>query len=62
MLIALKNNLDGLSYKSDIGDTLNMDRMNLLHKKGLKVVAWGIPDSSYRSFLESIRVDYLEVD
>jgi len=62
MLIALDNGIDGLSYKSNFGDTLNADRMYLLHKKGLKVVAWNIPDSSYQSFLESIQVDYLEVD
>ena len=62
MLIALKNNLDGLSYKADFGDTLNAERMYLLHKKGLKVMAWNIPDTSYQAYLESIEVDLLQVD
>lgn len=35
--------------------------MNLLHKKGLKVMAWNIAPGS-QEFLESIQVDLLQVD
>ena len=62
MLQALKNNLDGISYKANFGDELNADMMNLLHKKGLRLMAWNIPDSLYAQQLESIQVDFLQVD
>ncbi len=62
MLQSLKNNLDGISYKAYYGDELTADMMNLLHKKGLRLMAWNIPDSISAQQLESIQVDILQVD
>lgn len=62
MLIALKNGFSGITYKSNSGDSLDLDKMNLLHKKGLRLIAWNIPDSTYVNYLESINADILEVD
>lgn len=62
MLVALDNDLDGISYKSNFGDLLDNDKMYLLHKKGLKVMAWNIPDSASQAYLVSIQVDLLQVD
>ena len=58
MLLALKHELDGIFYKGNLGDELD----DLLHKKGLKVKVWNISDSTYRKELESINVDFLQVD
>jgi hypothetical protein len=62
MLIALKNGFSGISYESNIGDSLDTDKMDLLHKKGVRLLAWNIPDSIYVNYLESINADILEVD
>lgn len=62
MLQALKNNLDGISYKSHFKDVLDPAKINLLHKKGIRLMAWNIPDSTYIQFLKSIDVDFIQID
>ena len=62
MLEALKNNLDGISYKTNFKDELDNDKINLLHKKGIRLMAWNIPDSTYMQFLRSINVDFMQID
>jgi glycerophosphoryl diester phosphodiesterase len=62
MLLALKNNLDGISFKSNHKDTITLDKMNLLHRKGLKLAAWNIPDSTHMNELISAQVDMVQID
>lgn len=62
MLLALKNELEGISYKANFKDEINAEKMDLLHKKGLKLMAWNIPDSASMNYLKSIKVDILQVD
>jgi glycerophosphoryl diester phosphodiesterase len=62
MLVALEHHCDGISYKSHFKDELDLEKMNLLHKKGLRLMAWNIPDSTYANYLKSIDVDIIQVD
>ena len=62
MLLALKHNFDGISYKSNFRDMLDVEKINLLHKKGLRIMAWNIPDSSHMQYLISINTDFLQID
>lgn len=62
MLLALKHELDGISYKSNFADKLDADKISLLHKKGLRVMAWNIPDSLHADQLKAINTDILQVD
>lgn len=62
MLVALDNGFSGISYKANFGDSLDIDKTNLLHKKGLRLLTWNIPDSTYAKYLISINTDILEVD
>ncbi len=51
MLESLKYKFDGISFKSNFADSLDRDKINLLHRKGLRLMAWNIPDSAYRQSL-----------
>jgi glycerophosphoryl diester phosphodiesterase len=62
MLVALKENLNGITYKSHFKDELDIEKMNFLHKKGLMLMAWNIPDSAYINYLRSIDVDIIQID
>ena len=62
MLNALNGKLDGITFKSDFKDELDIDKINLLHKKGLLFMVWNIADSSHIPFLESIHVDFIQID
>lgn len=62
MLVALKNGFTGISFKSHYVDELDLNKMSLLHKKGLRLIAWNIPDTTYANYLKSIQVDFLEAD
>ncbi len=62
MLVALKHKFNGISYKSHFGDELDANKMYLLHKKGLRLMAWNIPDNVYANFLKSVNVDILQID
>ncbi len=62
MLLALKHNMDGISYKANFDIELDEDKIYLLHKKGLKVMVWNIPDSSFAAHLVSIKADILQID
>lgn len=61
MLTALKYDFDGISFKSYFRDTLDVDKMSLLHKKGLKLMAWTLPDSSFAAALREVKVDIIQV-
>lgn len=62
MLIALKHHFDGISYKSHFKDEIDLDKMHLLHKKGLRLMAWNIPDNAYANYLKAVNVDILQID
>ena len=62
MLLALKHDLDGISFKSNFIDEVTINEMNLLHKKGLKMIAWAIPDSAAALQLIDAQVDHIQVD
>ncbi|MCY7408793.1 MAG: glycerophosphodiester phosphodiesterase [Chitinophagales bacterium] len=62
MAKALEHNFDGISFKTNFKDELDADKMNLLHQKGLRLLAWNVPDSSYLEYLKSIEVDFIMWD
>ena len=62
MLQALKYELDGITFKSNFKDTPTLEDMNLLHRKGLRLMAWNIPDSSAAETLRKAQVDILQID
>lgn len=62
ILVALKHKFNGISYKSFFKDALDADKINLLHKKGLRINAWNIPDASHAQFLRDINVDFVQID
>lgn len=62
MLLALKHNMDGISYKSNYEVELDADKISLLHKKGIKVMVWNVPDSAYLQHLISIKADIVQFD
>lgn len=62
MLVALKHGFSGISFKSHFADEIDTDKMYLLHKKGLRLMAWNIPDKAYADYLRSVNVDILQID
>jgi glycerophosphoryl diester phosphodiesterase len=62
MLEALKYELHGISFKSHFADELDSEKIELLHRKGIRLMAWNVPDTTYRQFLTSIHVDYIQFD
>lgn len=59
---ALENGCDGMSFKVALNDELDAEKMNLLHQKGLRLMAWNVPDSAYLAYLKSIKVDFIQLD
>lgn len=62
MLIALKQGYSGLSYKNNVGEKLTKEKIELLHKKGLKIIVWNINNHDEITELEAINVDYIQYD
>ena len=62
LLQALKHGFTGVSFKSFFKDDLDADKINLLHKKGLRLNAWNIPDSTHAQFLRNINADFVQID
>ncbi len=62
LLVALDNGFSGISYKSFFNDVLDADKIKLLHKKGLRLNAWNIPDSAHADFLREINADFIQID
>lgn len=62
LLVALDNKFSGISYKSFFNDELDADKIKLLHKKGLRLNAWNIPDSIHANFLREINADFIQID
>lgn len=62
MLLCLNYGFDGLSYKTNVGEALDKDKMNLLHRKGLRLMAWNLKDRKEADDLKAIGVDYLQID
>ena len=62
MLLCLNYGMDGISYKMHIGEDLDKEKMDLLHKKGLKIMVWNLSSKEEAPHLVSIGVDYIQVD
>jgi glycerophosphoryl diester phosphodiesterase len=62
MAKALQHHCDGISFKANFKDELDADKMNMLHQKGLRLMAWNVPDSSNLEYLKSIKVDFIQWD
>lgn len=63
MLVALENNFTGISYDSESEKgKLNKSFIELLHKKGLRLMAWHIISEERTQYLKEIGVDILQVD
>jgi glycerophosphoryl diester phosphodiesterase len=62
MLLCLNNGFDGLSYKTNVGDVLDKAKMDLLHRKGLRLMAWNLRDQTEADDLKAMGVDYIQID
>lgn len=62
LLEALDNKFSGISYKAFFQENLDIDKIKLLHKKGLRLNAWNIPDSAHANFLREINADFIQID
>lgn len=62
MLTALNQDLDGIAFKTNVKDTLTRDYVNLFHKKGLRLIAWNLSDTSELSKYLRMGVDFTEYD
>ncbi len=62
MLQALDHGFTGISYKSFFADELNAGLISMLHKKGLRINAWNIPDNLHAQQLRDINCDFIQID
>lgn len=62
MLICLKQGYSGISYKTEIGEPLSKEKINLLHRKGLKLIAWNIPNPAKIAEYQIMGVDFIQKD
>jgi glycerophosphoryl diester phosphodiesterase len=62
MLICLKNKYSGLSFKTNIGEEIDRDKVDLLHRKGLKLMVWNLIDEDEAIKYSGIGVDYIQFD
>lgn len=62
MLIALKQGYNGISYKNNIGEALTKEKIDLIHKKGLKIIVWNLNSNNEIKGLQEIGVDYIQMD
>lgn len=62
MLIALKQGYSGISYKNNIGEVLTKEKIDLIHRKGLKIIVWNLNSKDEIKELKEIGVDYIQMD
>lgn len=62
VLIALKQKYSGISFKTNIGEKLYKDKIDLLHRKGLKIIVWNLQSKDEIQFYEDILADYIQFD
>lgn len=62
MLISLKQNYSGISYKNNVGEELSKEKVSLLHRKGLKIMVWNLMSKSEIPNLSKFGVDYIQLD
>lgn len=61
MLLCLNYGFDGISYKLNVGENLDLDKINMLHRKGLRIIAWNQKEDQL-NFLKSIKTDFIQKD
>lgn len=62
MLLCLNYGYTGISYKTNVGESLDKEKMDMLHRKGLKLIAWNLLDKKEVEPLKSFGVDYIQLD
>lgn len=62
VLIALKQKYSGISFKTNIGEKLTAEKIELMHKKGLKIIVWNLQSNDEIPFYEDIKTDYIQFD
>lgn len=62
MLLCLNYGMTGISYKMHIGEDIDKEKMDMLHRKGLKLMAWNLSSKEEAPSLVNIGVDYIQVD
>lgn len=62
MLISLKQNYTGISYKNNSGEILTKEMLDLMHKKGLKLIVWNLKTVDEIKSLTEIGVDFIQMD
>lgn len=62
MLIALKQGYSGISFKNNFREVLTKEKIDLLHKKGLKIMVWNLNSNDEIANLTEMGVDYIQMD
>ena len=62
MLLCLKEDYDGISFKYKSGEDLTKEKIDLLHRKGLKIMVWNVSNKDEIPYLVDIGVDYIQHD
>ena len=62
MLITLKKNLDGISFKYKYKEAITADHVRMLHKKGIKIQLWTVDDPADLEEAISLDPDFIQTD
>lgn len=62
MLLCLNYGFDGMSFKTNVGEAIDKEKMDLLHRKGLRLIAWNLRNQSEAIALKSYGVDFVQID
>lgn len=61
MLLCLNYGFDGMSYKLNIGESIDEEKIRMLHRKGLRIIVWN-QNADQIEFLKSIKTDFIQKD
>lgn len=63
MLISLKQNYTGISYKTNFKEELTKEKIDLIHKKGLRMLIWNLIDNATEiPYYTNMGVDFIQMD
>ncbi|NVO19861.1 MAG: glycerophosphodiester phosphodiesterase [Bacteroidetes bacterium] len=62
MVRCLKEKYTGISYKNNDGEMLTKEKIDLLHRKGLRIMVWNLASSDEIPELTQMGVDYIQQD
>jgi glycerophosphoryl diester phosphodiesterase len=62
LFICMKEKYSGISYKNNDGEVLTKEKIDLLHRKGLKIMVWNLQSENETDELTAIGVDCIQKD